>query len=198
MKAADHITNQTYDRIAADFAERYWNVVLEQALNSFSKLVGGERLVMDLGCGPGRDVGLLRERGLTVFGADRSIGMLREAQRRVSGAFINTDMRHLPLRTSSLDGVWMCASLLHIPRVDVPGVLAEVHRVLTTNGVLYLSVQEGTGEAWMDTDGGKRFFTYFSASELQNLLSDAGFSIHESWVNPGAHHPWLSVLGVRH
>ena len=193
----DEITNQTYDRIAASFAERYWNITLDRALNSFAALVRSAYSVLDLGCGPGRDIELLRQRGLRVLGADRSAGMLTESRRRVGGALVQADMRSLPLRAGALGGVWMCASLLHIPRLDVPTVLAGVRRVLRPGGALYLSVQEGVGEKWSESDGGQRFFTFFQLEELMALLSEAEFTVKEDWTEAGGHSTWIHVLATR-
>jgi SAM-dependent methyltransferase len=193
----DETTINTYDRIAASFADRYWDVVLEDALDSFAALLPSASRVMDLGCGPGRDIALLRERGLQVIGLDRSTGMLREAARRVGGGLACADMRGLPLCAANLDGVWMCASLLHMPRGDAPAVLAEVYRVLRPGGNVYISVQEGQGETWADSDGGRRFFTFFQVDELQTLLLQAGFSVRQHWKSAGGHSIWLSVLAAR-
>jgi ubiquinone/menaquinone biosynthesis C-methylase UbiE len=193
----DEITNQTYDRIAASFAERYWNITLDRALNSFAALVKPEHSVMDLGCGPGRDIELLRQRGLHVLGADRSAGMLTEAQKRVGGALVQVDMQYLPVRADTLGGVWMCASLLHIPRTNVPTVLAGVRRVLRSEGALYISVQEGVGEQFSEGDGGQRFFTFFQLEELLALLSEAGFAVKEDWTEAGGHSTWIHVLATR-
>jgi ubiquinone/menaquinone biosynthesis C-methylase UbiE len=193
----DETTIHTYDQIAPRFAERYWDVVLERALDAVAaRLPTGSR-VMDLGCGPGRDIALLRERGFNMVGLDRSTGMLHEAGRRVGGPLACADMRQLPLHNQSLDGIWMCASLLHMPRADVPLVLAEASRVLRPAGVFYISVQEGVGETWADSDGGRRFFTFFQVNELQALVEDAGFAVQESWMGEGGHSVWISLIAIR-
>ena len=193
----DDITNQTYDQIAASFADRYWNLTLDRALNSFAALVKTACPVLDIGCGPGRDVWQLRQRGLLVFGADRSAGMITEAQRRVGGALIMADMRDLPFCAGMLGGVWMCASLLHISRAEVPEVLAEARRVLRPGGVLYISVREGVGEEWSESDGGRRFFTLFQSEEIQTFVRQAKLAVKEHWVEPGGHSMWISVLAAR-
>ena len=123
--ATKQITNETYDQIAASYAERYWHLSVDEMLERFADAVKPSGQVLDLRCGSGRDVQLLNRRGFNTIGFDRSVGKLKEAQRRMGNQFICADMRRIPLPTDSLDGIWMCASLLHIPRVDVPTVLHE-------------------------------------------------------------------------
>ncbi len=188
-------TTRTYDRIASRFAARHWNVRLERALEAFTRHLPSGASVLDLGCGPGRDVALLRERGLRVLGLDRSMGMLREAQRRVGGALVCADMRTLPLGDASLDGVWMCAALLHLPRAEAPIALAEVHRVLRPGGVLYVSVQRGEGEAW-DLSDGPRFFAYYQPDEFVARVQAAGFTLQECWIDPTERATWINLIAV--
>lgn len=194
--STEDITNQTYDRIAASFAEQYWDVVLSRALDAFSGAIGGARHVLDLGCGPGRDLALLRGRGLATAGLDLSAGMLRVALSRVGGPLVRANMRALPFAAAAFDGVWMCASLIHIERAAAPAVLAGVRRVLAPGGVLYLSVIKGDGEAWSEGDGGPRFFTFYQPMSMANLLAAAGLTLSEAWTAPTPSHTWLNFVAT--
>ncbi len=191
-------TIQTYDAIAADYAERTWNIRLERALDSFARYLIPAARVLDLGCGPGRDIELLRARGARVIGADLSLGMLREARARVGGALACGDMRALPCASASFDGVWLCASLLHLPRADAPHALAETRRILRATRPLYVGVQQGEGERW-DELRGARLFTYYQPDEIAALVRAAGFDIRESWVGDDTartHVKWINVIAV--
>ena len=187
-------TIQTYDRSAGQFAERVWGILLERALDAFARRLGPGARVLDLGCGPGRDIALLRERGYRVIGLDRSMGMLREARRRVGGSLLCGDMHRLPLSEKSLDGIWLCAALLHLPRNEVTGALEEIRRVLRPNGVLYLSVQQGDGEGWKESEQGGRFFYYYQSEELVGLLEAAGYRIQEHWVKVEPWATWINLV----
>jgi len=187
------ITIRTYDHTASSFATRWWNVHLDQALDSFSGRLKAQARVLDLGCGPGRDIALLRKRGHDVIGLDRSQGMIQEAQQRVGGKLIYGDMRNLPF-SESLDGVWLCAALLHLPRADALPTLKEVWRVLRKGGVLYVSVQCGDGGQWSDSEGGRRFFTYFRLEEMRSLAVEAGYSVPEIWLNSLGHSTWIHLI----
>jgi SAM-dependent methyltransferase len=188
------ITTRTYDHIAPTFAERWWNVHVDQALDSFASHLKPHARVLDLGCGAGRDIALLRQRGFEVAGLDRSQGMLREAQRRVGGDLLGGDMRQLPFANASLDGVWLCATLLHLPRAAALPALEEIWRVLCKRGVLYVSVQCGEGERWSHSEGGPRFFTYYRLEELQKLARQAGYKLPEVWLNALVQDSWIHLI----
>src|SRR5579885_515575 len=144
-------TIATYDHIAAEFARRNFDLTDVRYLDAFARAVAGnapsERFrILDAGCGPGRDSKWFRERGFHVIGVDLSAGMLAEARRRVPDVeFRQADLRRLNFPDGYFDGIWCCASLLHLPRNDVPAVLASFRRLLD-HGFLYVAVKVGQGE----------------------------------------------------
>lgn len=191
-------TIETYDRIAAEYAQNTWHIRLERALDSFARYLIPAARVLDLGCGPGRDLELLRQRGYRVIGADLSPGMLREAHARVGGALVCGDMCALPFAAQSFDGVWLCASLLHLPRADAPRALAEARRILRATRPLFVGVQQGTGERWVETSGA-RLFTYYQADELAALVRAAGFIVQDLWIAEDTtrlHIKWINLIAL--
>lgn len=94
----------------------------------------GDR-VLDLGCGPGESLGLMRALGLEAWGLDKSEKLLREAARR--GPVIKADMAGIPLADAALDGAAAECVLSLMP--DKAAVLKEVRRVLAPGGRLLLS-----------------------------------------------------------
>lgn len=192
-------TVTAYDALAPEYAERWFHFRLDKALARFQDHVQLGSLVLDAGCGPGRDTQTLQMLGYRVLGIDCSIGMLREGRRRgVNAPLVQADLRYLPLPQHSLDGIWACASLLHLPKTEVSVALAECARVLN-HGCLYLAVKEGEGEGW-ETDrrtGLRRYFAYYYLSELKSLLERSGFQVLEHWIDrpgEGQRHPWINVI----
>ena len=178
---AVHRTVQSYDHIAGKYAAKWFDKpVMEPHLNRFIPLVQDRGWVVDVGCGPGRDLAYLLKHGVPTIGIDLSMNMLVEALRMVpEGAYILADCRQLPFRTDSLAGIWACASLLHLPRSDFALALSEFARVLY-RGHLFLGLKEGDGEQWTrGTDGSDRFFTYYRPSEIESALGRAGFELIE-------------------
>ncbi len=189
-------TVATYDRQAPAFAARWWDLRLDRALDTFGGYLRPGARVLDLGCGPGRDVRFLNELGFQTVGLDRSAGMLAEARPRVVAPFVQADMRALPFADGSFDGVWACASLLHVPRAEAPAVLAEVRRVLE-HGHLFLAVKRGEGETWVETEHGPVFFACYHPAEVELLVERAGLRVLEFWEEAdqaGRDHPWINLV----
>lgn len=179
-------TRATYDRVAESYELRSGALdeFMVVALNGFRDDLPPAALVLDAGCGPGRDLRALRDRGLRAYGLDLSQGMLRAGG--LAGV-VQGDLRRLPVADAVLDGVWCMAAMLHIPRHDVPSVLAEFRRVLRVGGLLHLVVAEGDREGWEvcdyhqpDEPGRallRRWFVYHREEPLTSLLTAAGFRV---------------------
>ena len=121
--------------------------------------------------------------------------MLMGGNRDFPGPRVQPDMRPLPIKDSSLDGIWANASPLHL-RADQFGIaLKEFLRVLNSSGTLHLSLKLGSGSLW-DTDRylEPRWFQYWSEPELDDVLSDAVFEAAAGWVAKSSRSTWI----VRH
>ncbi|WP_440988680.1 class I SAM-dependent methyltransferase [Haloarchaeobius baliensis] len=166
-------TRSIYEENSDAFVEKYRteSIAVRFGEPFFDALTGTR--ILDVGCGPGSDAETFADRGYDVTGLDVTPSFLASARVNVPDArFALGDMRHLPFEADSFDGVWACASLLHVPREDVPATLAEFARVLADGGVLYCSLKRGD-ESGFDADG--RFFERHSADAVVSMLVDAGF-----------------------
>lgn len=187
-------TIASYDQSAAQYAADWFDSRLNQEMERFSRHLKPGARILDAGCGPGRDVVHLRKQGFDAWGLDLSTGMLREARQRAGTGFIQGDFRVLPFADSIFDGVWACASLLHLPKWQLPLALTEFHRVLD-HGILYLSVPLGTGERWREDERGRRFFALSQPEEVQRQLDRAGFDILDLHMDPDQHRQPLTWIG---
>ncbi|WP_410646121.1 class I SAM-dependent methyltransferase [Amycolatopsis sp. cmx-4-54] len=121
---------------------------LDRELDRFFEALRGA-LVLDLGCGAGRDSEYLIERGAAVVATDLSEKLLRHTRCRCAAfGAVQCDLLALPFGAGVFDGVWACASVLHLPSEVHPHVFSEIHRVLAPRGVTAISLKEGDGEGW--------------------------------------------------
>lgn len=196
-------TRATYDRVAVDYQRRTQDPpeAFARFRSEFSAAVTGR--VVDLGCGPGRDLGWLREQRHTAFGVDLSPGMLALA-RSAGRPVVRGDLRCPPIQPSVVQAIWSSAALLHVPREDVPRTLAAWHALLTPGGRLGLSTSLGGDEGWElvpyaggDPQGGDlhRWFVHHTVEGLTGLLTEAGFTVL-STESREAGREWLMVHAV--
>lgn len=152
--------------------------------------------VADLGCGPADDGALLARAGHRVAGIDRSAGMLAYASRVLPGRVVQADLRRLPLASGSTDGIWCCASLLHVPYDQTPAALGEMRRILRPGGWLALITAAGQGarlEPVPYAPRTQRWFFYREPGQLSEQLRDAGLQVTVMTEEPASRH-WLKFL----
>ena len=92
--------------------------------------------------------------------------------------FIKMDMRNLIFPESTFEGIWACASFLHVPKIDAEKTLFEFRRVLKPNGLLYLSVKTGESERLVKKEEylrGANFFAFYTKEELRGLIKSCKF-----------------------
>lgn len=196
-------TRDTYDGLADTYlrhnTEPFPELVddLSAFRAALPETVGAAARVVDVGCGTGRDLRLLRSYGLRAIGLDLSSGML--AAGRLPGTAL-ADMRALPLTAAGFDGVWCQAALLHVPRAYVPTVFAEFARVLRPRGAVHLAVSEDVGEGWETgayESESPRWFVHHQLDGLTTLLGRHGFVVRRTARNATPVRRWLRVLAVR-
>ncbi|MCD4685785.1 MAG: class I SAM-dependent methyltransferase [Anaerolineae bacterium] len=187
MSDETSITTNTYNQHAEHYAAHLGSSVLDAEQDRFAALLSAGAWVADVGSGPGHYAVELAARGLNVIPVDLSLGLLREGAQYGVPHCVQANMLRLPFGMGVLDGVWACASLLHLSRDLMPDALRELRRIVRIGGAAFIDVKLGTGEAWIPVDGaGSRFFTYYQPGELDALITAAGWQIVHAEVNPDA------------
>jgi len=201
---SDPETIGTYERVAEPYRERHGDRsdvadLVEQFLAALERSADGADepardppRVLDVGCGPGWESATFATAGFDVLGIDLTAAFLEDATDTAPAADLaRMDMRRLGLADGAFDGLWACASFLHVPREAAPGTLAGFERVLDTDGVLALTVKRGEGTRAGDTyEGDEREFVLWQPAELRQLAEDVGFDVESVQAEDG----WLFVL----
>jgi SAM-dependent methyltransferase len=154
--------------------------------------------ILDLGCGPGRDLQHFRALGHRPVGLDGSLRFV-EMARQLSGCeVLHQDFLHLDLPTAHFDGVFANASLFHVPRVALPSVLRALSAALRPGGVLFSSNPRGAGEEGLRGD---RYGYYVDLPQWRAYLNAAGFEELSHYYRPAgrprAEQPWLASVWRR-
>ena len=182
-----NITINAYNKTAQTYYEKSLKYAPVPEREKFVSLVKPGGTILDAGCGPGRDTNFFASHGYTATGIDLSEGLLSIAKEHaVPGAtFELMDLRNITFPDNLFDGIWACASLLHLTHDELPEVFKKFHALLKENGVLFVMVKEGEGERMVEggtTVGESRFFSYYSLDELKQHVEDVGFTVTDSYV----------------
>ena len=151
---------------------------------------------MDAGCGSGRDSKAFLDNGYYVLSFDASKEMCRRAAEYIGREVMNLSFEEMDFK-NEFDGVWVCASLLHVPMDDLPGVMKKIYLSLKKNGVIYASFKYGNGM----TVRGERQFSDFTEKSIISLFETAGFQIINVVVGGDSrlgreNEKWVNVLGM--
>lgn len=201
---SDPETIATYERVAERYRERHGDrsdvaglverflAALERSADGADQPRRDPPRVLDVGCGPGWESATFAEAGVDVLGIDLTAAFLEAATDTAPAADLaRMDMRQLGLAAGSFDGLWACASFLHVPREAAPATLAGFDRVLDADGVLALTVKRGEGTRAGDTyEGDERAFVLWEPAELRQLVDGVGFDVETVEAEGG----WLFVL----
>jgi ubiquinone/menaquinone biosynthesis C-methylase UbiE len=191
----------TYDHIVLEFAKRnHFNMAdnLVALAQELIQHIGENGSIVDVGCGTGRDMAWFESQGINVTGVDLSMGMLAYAKENVQGDLIAMNMRNLGFCDAYFNGVWCCASLLHLPKVEAVYTLKEIRRILKFGGMLILSIQEGNSEGWENGSipGAQRFFARYQDNEMRNILSKNNFEVLKTRFSQTTERNWLSFICI--
>jgi len=153
--------------------------------------------ILDLGCGPGRDLAAFRALGHVPVGLDGCAAFVTAARHHSGCEVLHQDFFALALGERRFDGVFANASLFHVARAQLPRVLAELVRVLVPGGVLFCSNPRAFG-AEQEGFQGERFGCYLTLSGWSALLGEAGLLLERHYLRPEgrppAEQPWLAMV----
>lgn len=151
--------------------------------------------ILDLGCGPGRDLRHFRSLGHEAVGLDGSQEFVAMARAFSGCEVLHQDFLALALPAGRFDGVFANASLFHVPSRELPRVLRELWAALRPRGVLFCSNPHGNNEEGLDGD---RYCCFFDLDTWRRYVSAAGFlELRHYYRPPGLprhRQPWLATV----
>jgi len=169
-------TIEFYDENADAYANTTAFLDLTPIYAEFRELVPSGR-ILDAGCGAGRDTRFFIENGYIVIAFDASIGMVRKCLEYPHAYCIHRSFSEIAFN-EEFDGVWACASLLHLPFEDAKAAVAKLSTALKPKGVMFVSVKSGKGNSWLKD----RYFQYYDDETIHGLFAhDPRLEISKTW-----------------
>jgi SAM-dependent methyltransferase len=188
-------TLETYDDNADSFWEGTRGHDVSQNIETLLRHLQGEPpfTILDLGCGPGRDLIAFKSLGHAPVGLDGSARFVEMARRHSGCEVWQQDFLALQLPAGRFDGIFANASLFHVPSADLPRVLRELHAALKPGGVLFSSNPRGRNEEGWNRG---RYGAYHDLDTWRQYLEAAGFAELEHYYRPPGlpreQQPWLA------
>ena len=150
--------------------------------------------VIDVGCGSGRDMLWLQNRGYHVIGLERSSGLAQLARKHTGSRIIEADFETYDFADLSADALLLIGALVHLPHPGFSNVLESICRALKSSGLLLITMKQGKGSAF-DSDG--RQFYLWQDENLRNVIERLNLSIMDFFIQPSTINPtdtWLGYL----
>lgn len=185
-----------YERNSQKFIESTLNLDVGPLYASFKKYLKPGDKVLDLGCGPGRDLKYFSSK-YQVIGLEPSPALSLYAK-NYSGAQVIQSRIEDFRTTEKFNGIWACASLLHIPSRDLAEVFQKIEGLLTEEGVLFASFKYGDFEGIRND----RYFTNMTEESLSKVVNESSLNIKEMWVTRDLRETredekWLNIIAKR-
>jgi 2-polyprenyl-3-methyl-5-hydroxy-6-metoxy-1,4-benzoquinol methylase len=188
-------TIRWYDHHAEDYAERTRQTDLSDLRDRFLEQVPEGGHVLDVGCGAGRDTKAFLKRGYEVTAFDASEEMVRLASEYTGQKAYCRRIREVE-PSVQYDGIWACASLVHVPVETLPYVFKQIAGWLRPTGTLYSSFSTGKRQ------DSARFFNAVSQGDVVSLIDAVEMlQVREIWNSGDAEGrdqiQWMNVLAQR-
>ena len=153
--------------------------------------------IIDMGCGSGRDAAAFVRMGYETVGLDASEKLAEIAVKESGASVIIADMSSW-VADEPFDGIWCCASILHLQDEELRSVFDNFERNLKPGGAIFISVKSGI-ETGTDEKG--RYMRNFTEKELEDLLHIANISVAAQWETKDMLSRedffWINMIGIK-
>jgi SAM-dependent methyltransferase len=152
-------------------------------------------LILDFGCGAGRDTKYFLEKNFKVEALDGSQEMCK-----IASSYCNIEVKNILFEDfkelNKYDGIWACSSILHVPYYNLSDIFLSINKALKRKGILYVSFKYGDFEGYR----GERYFTNLTLKRFLDIPNITSlFSIEEHFITKDVrtnreNEKWLNII----
>lgn len=188
-------TLEYYNKKAHEFVNNTVSVNYTDTQDLFLEYLPENGYILDFGCGSGRDTKYFKEKGYKIEAIDGSEELCQIAS-EYSGIKVECMLFQDLNENDQYDGIWACASILHLSKTEMKDVLKKMIRSLKKNGIIYTSFKYGEFEG-MKND---RYFSDFTEKIFQEyFINIEGVELEKQWVTADVRpdrgeEKWLNII----
>lgn len=184
-----------YDDNAKKFYNNTVNIDLGEFYSHFLQYIPDKGTILDLGCGSGRDSLYFLQHGYDVTSIDASEEMVRLSSELTNNKTLCMRIEDIEFQ-NKFDGIWACASLLHIDKKLTENVFINLGNALKNNGILYASYKYGTGTCILE----ERYYNNYDEISFGAVIDNIdNLEISTNWITKDLRpdrddEKWLNII----
>lgn len=184
-----------YNMNAKEFASGTLVVDFELTQKKFISELSKGALILDFGCGSGRDTKYFISQGYQVDAIDGSVELCKLAS-EYTGIDVKNILFNEFSQNEKYDAIWACSSILHLPLNELLDVMHRMMMALKNNGIIYTSFKYGTFEG--ERNG--RYFTDMTEETFADFIKLIdNVMIEELWITSDVRpergeEKWLNII----
>lgn len=174
-----------YDIHAKSYFDSTVALKVDEVMQRFLTYAPAAGHFLDAGCGSGRDTVAFLEKGYQVTAFDASASLAKLATQHCGQEVLNMTFDDVQW-TNAFEGVWACASLVHLKSEELSRALSNLTRALKHDGAFFFCMKAGTSGY---VDGTGRFFNRHTPDTLAPFLQELGLSVKDYWASDSKREP---------
>ena len=183
-----------YQKNYKAYHEKTFSIDPTSFLVPLAQTLSADAFILDVGCGSGRDLLWMKDRGFEVIGFERSPGLAELARDNVGCEVIEGDFETYDFSLILVDAVMLIGALVHVPHERFSEVFKNITSVIPRHGIVLITLKEGSGDR-TDPDG--RIFYLWEDPKAREMFDTLGFKVREfstSVSKTGSGDVWMSYV----
>lgn len=183
--------NNNYESFISDTLSIDFSLIQD----TFLSYLFPKAYILDFGCGSGRDTKYFLDYGFQVDAIDGSFELCRVAS-KYTGINVKQMFFHELDEVEKYDGIWACASILHVKRNELPNIINRMSIATKINGIIYISFKYGDFEG--ERNG--RYFTDMTENSIEEILvCFPELNVEKMWITSDVRfgrgdEKWLNII----